>query len=127
MLLPAFLGCAVCFRAHLGKGKAKRTPCTKLGCPETLHRLLEGSSAHPPTSTGPTNFSLLLTQLLVTFYPAGSGATSLSTLSTARNRGAGKEPGLRAVKEELVLADLAMYPILYQYPGKGEKPLDREP
>ena len=35
--------------------------------------------------------------------------------------GSRKEPRLRAVKEELVPADLARYPIPYQYPGKRRK------
>ncbi|CAI9155842.1 unnamed protein product [Rangifer tarandus platyrhynchus] len=38
----------------------------------------------------------------------------------SQKRGAGRKP-VRAVKEELVPADLAMYPIPYQYPGKRGK------
>lgn len=104
------------------EGESKEDPkVAKVGLPRdpiVFSKAL--SPAHPPTSTGPTNFSLLLAQPSADFTRLAL-SHQLKYLFHSQKPGSRKEPGLRAVKEELVLADLAMYPILYQYPGKRRK------
>ena len=116
----AFLGCAVALGAPW-EGESKENPkVAKAGLPRAPTVFSPAlSPAHPPPSTGPANVRLLLAQPSAGFIRLAL-SHQLKYPLHSQKRGAGRKP-VRAVKEELVPADRAMYPIPYQYHGKRGK------